>query len=298
MLYKSKTKKASAPSLLILFTLGVMLIVTPIQAQKKTAYSIFTGKGKKAGMEQMIRKASQCDVLFIGELHNNPIVHWLQYEMVESLHKTEALILGAEMFEADNQEPLDDYVEGKINAKALDSLARLWPNYKTDYAPLVNFARTNRLKFVATNVPRRYANLVFKKDFKSLDTLTVKEKSWIAPLPIAYDPDLPGYAGMKTMMGGSHPSETLPKAQALKDATMAHFIAVNFIPDHLFIHFNGAYHTDNREGIIWYLKRLLPDLRIMTITTVSQANPRKLERQNLNKADFILCTDEHMTTTY
>jgi uncharacterized iron-regulated protein len=279
-------------------TLVLLMMFSSVQAQKKTAYAIFTGKGKKTGIEQMIKKASRSDVIFFGELHNNAIAHWLQYEMVESLHKAKPLILGAEMFEADNQEALDKYLSGKIDAKGLDTMARLWPNYKTDYAPLVNFAKTNNLPFVATNVPRRYANLVFKKDFQALDTLSEKEKSWMAPLPIPYDPELPGYAGMKTMMGGSHPSETLPKAQALKDATMAHFIAARYVPGHLFIHFNGSYHSENYEGIIWYLQKLLPDARITTITTVSEINPLKPDPKNLGKADFIICTDENMTNTY
>ena len=43
-------------------------------------------------------------VLF-GELHNNPISHWLQLELTEDLHAARGadLVLGAEMFEADNQ---------------------------------------------------------------------------------------------------------------------------------------------------------------------------------------------------
>ena len=285
-------------AIVAVITLAFMLLCPPVQAQKKTAYAIFTGKGKKSSVEKMIKKVAESDVVFFGELHNNPVAHWLQYELVESLHQTRSLVLGAEMFEADNQEALNNYLSGKINAKALDTLARLWPNYKTDYAPLVNFAKAKGLRFVATNVPRRYANLVFKKDFQALDSLTEKGKSWIAPLPITYDPELPGYAGMKTMMGGSHPSETLPKAQALKDATMAHFIAAYYSPGKLFVHFNGAYHSENYEGIIWYLKRLLPELKMTTITTVSQANPLKLEKEQLNKADFVICTDENLTTTY
>lgn len=41
--------------------------------------------------------------------------------------------------------------------KAFDSLARLWVNYATDYAPLVELAKTLKFPFIATNVPRKYA---------------------------------------------------------------------------------------------------------------------------------------------
>lgn len=269
----------------------------PLQAQPKTAYCIFTAKGKKVSFEKMVRESAKYDIVLFGELHNNPISHWLQYELVESLHRVKPLILGAEMFETDNQGSLNDYLSGKINAKGLDSLARLWPNYKTDYAPLVNFARDNHLTFVASNIPRKYANLVFKKDFVALDSLSDREKGWIAPLPFPYDPTLPAYAGMKNMMG-QHSGETLPKAQAVKDATMAYFITKNFIPGHIFIHFNGAYHSEDHEGIVWYLHQYGKRLKCLTITTVSQANPRKLEGKYRGKADFIVSVDENMTTTY
>ncbi len=281
----------------ILLFIGVFIGILPLAGQEKQAYSLFRGNGKKISYLRMVRELSGSDVVLFGELHNNPISHWLQYELVESLGRERMLILGAEMFEADNQLPLDRYLAGEIDGIALDTLARLWPNYKTDYRPLVELAREKGLKFVATNIPRRYANLVFRKDFGALDSLTAGEKAWIAPLPIAYDPELPGYAGMKTMMDG-HAGETLPKAQAIKDATMAWFIARNVETGKMFLHFHGAYHSDHYEGILWYLKRELPGLKTITLSTVSQADPSKLEEQNRGRADFILCVDENMTTTY
>jgi hypothetical protein len=176
-------------------------------------------------------------VLF-GEFHNNPIAHWLQLTVTKELHAKRALVLGAEMFEQDNQAALHRYLNGEIDAKGLEKEARLWNNYKTDYAPLVNFAKTNKLNFVASNVPRRHASLVHKGGFTALDTLPASEKAWIAPLPIAYDAELPGYKKMLEMMGG-HGGENLPKAQAIKDATMAHFILRSWVPGKLFIHYHG-----------------------------------------------------------
>ena len=121
---------------------------------------------------------------------------------------------------------LNNYLAGKIDEKALDTLARLWNNFKTDYKPLVDFAKDNKLKFIATNIPRKFASQVFKGGFEVLEELSDEEKNWIAPLPIAYDATLPGYVKMKEMMGG-HGGDNLPKAQAIKDATMAYFILKN-----------------------------------------------------------------------
>lgn len=277
-------------NLLILFVLNV-------SAQSKPAYNLFTAKGKKINYGKMLRLAEKGDMLLFGELHNNPIAHWLQFEVTKDLHNSRELVLGAEMFESDNQQALTDYIEGRIDTKSLDTLARLWKNYNTDYAPLVNFARQNELKFIATNIPRRYANLVFRHDFAALDTLPANETRWIAPLPIEYDPELPGYKNMLTMMGGGR-GETFPKAQAIKDATMAHFILRNYKGGQFFIHYHGTYHTDNFEGILWYLKRERPDLRYVTVSTVEQSNVKKLEDVHKGKASIILVVDKNMTKTY
>jgi len=266
-------------------------------SQQKPAYVLYDAKGKKVSYTKMLKTLQGKDIVLFGEYHNNAIAHWLQLEVTKDLHAQRALVLGAEMFEADNQEALDRYLKGEIDAKGLDTLARLWNNYKTDYAPLVKFAKANKLPFAATNIPRRYASMVSRGGFEVLDTLSDKEKTWMAPLPMAYDPELPGYVNMMTMMG-DHANTNFPKAQACKDATMAHFILQYYRPGSLFLHFNGAYHSDNYEGILWYLKQKNPGLKYATITTVSQADVSKLLAENKGRADFIICVDEDMTTTY
>ena len=266
-------------------------------AQTKTPFVLYNSKGKKVSYKKMIRVLAQNDIVLFGEYHNNAIAHWLQLSVTKDLFEKRKLTLGAEMFEQDNQPQLNNYLQGKITAKGLDSSARLWKNYPTDYAPLVNFAKENNIPFTATNIPRKYASLVSKKGFTALDSLTAQEKSWIAPLPIAYDSELPGYKNMIAMMGG-HGGENLPKAQASKDATMAHFILTTKVPGSLFIHYNGSYHSENYEGIGWYLAKTNPLLKIRTITTVSQKNIHNLEAENLNKAHYIICVDSDMTNTY
>jgi len=281
----------------LLALLVLLVFFSVLHAQDKPAYQIYTAKGKSTKYQKMLRAAASADALFFGELHNNAIAHWLQLELTRDLGKTRQLTLGAEMFEADDQVHLSSYVRGNINAEEFDSLARLWPNYKTDYAPLVDYARDEGLNFVATNIPRRYANLVYRKGFESLDTLSEEEKNWIAPLPIHYDPELPSYKAMLTMMG-DHASPTMPMAQASKDATMAYFIAKNLRDGSLFMHYNGSYHSDDREGIIWYLLRQKPDLKIVSLTTVEQDDISRLDEEHLDKADFIIVVDADVTHTY
>ena len=104
------------------------------------------------------------------------------------------------MLEADNQDELDLYLIDSIDYKALDTLARLWPNHKTDYQPLVDFAKDHTIPFIATNIPRRFANRVYKHGFETLDSLNAEEKSWVAPLPFPFDPEIESYKNILSMM--------------------------------------------------------------------------------------------------
>ncbi len=265
----------------------------------KSAYIVFDVKGKKSSYEKMLQAASKADIVLFGELHDNPICHWLEAEVMKDLYtlKKDKLVLGAELIEADNQNGLDSFLKGLYDAKAFKSACRLWPNYKTDYQPLVDFAKENKLDFVATNIPRRYASLVHKRGFEALDSLSYREKLWMAPLPMAYDSSLSGYANILIATGG-HGGKNLPKAQACKDATMAHFIRTNWKQGKLFLHFNGTYHSNNFQGIMWYLKQSDPKLKIVTIASVEQKQLKQLDAENQKLADYIIVIPESMTKTY
>lgn len=284
--------------------ISLVLVAFVLMSMKgdNPAYMLFNSNGKNTNFKNLVKDAADADIIFFGEQHNNPIAHWLQLELTEELYsqKQENLVLGAEMFESDNQLILDEYLSGQIKTKNFEDEARLWNNYKTDYKPLVEFAKEKNLPFIATNIPRRYASLVNKKGFEGLDSLSNEAKKWIAPLPVNYDPEVNCYKSMIEMMGGmgGHVTENIPKAQAIKDATMAHFILENRSEGKTFLHYNGSYHSDDFEGIVWWLKQAKPDLNILTITTVEQDTISELSEESFGVADYIIAVPSDMTKTY
>ena len=291
-------------------TLKFVLLLTLFSAnllfaQQKKAYQLYSSTGVPIDYPQMLETVKGADFIFFGELHNNAISHWLQLEITRDLFenmKTD-LVLAAEMFESDNQIILDEYLGDIITKSKFEAECRLWPNYKNDYMPLVEFAKENKLAFVASNVPRRYASLVAKKGFEGLETVSTLGQAFFAPLPVEYDPDVACYKGMLSMggggmPGGGHVNHNLPKAQALKDATMAFFSLKEFVTGKQILHFNGSYHSQNHEGIIWYINKYQPGLDIKVIHTVTQADVHLLEDDNKGLGDFILVVDEDVTTTY
>lgn len=283
--------------------IACLLLLTSnfVYAQPK-AYTLFNHKGKNVTYNQMLKDLETADIVFFGELHNNPICHWLQLEVTRDLYaqESENLVLGAEMFESDDQLLMNEYCSGFISEKNFKKETKIWPNYNTDYSPLVNFAKENNLSFIATNVPRRYASVVFKNGLKSLENLPEYSKVFIAPLPIKEDYDLPCYKSMleMNMHGMAEDPKFYPQAQMIKDATMAYFIYGNWSEGELFLHFNGGYHSDNKEGIVWYLRQNNPNLKIITISTVEQKQVDKLNRDYLGVGDYIIAIPERMTKTY
>ncbi len=284
----------------VLFGLMVIFALTAFK-NDKPAYRFYSKNGKKVKFQKVVNAAKNADVLFIGELHNNPICHWMEFELTQSLYtaKDGNIILGAEMFESDNQLILNEYLDGEITKRNFEDEARLWPNYKTDYRPLISFAKKRKLQFIATDIPRRYASIVYKHGFGALDSLSAEAKSYMAPLPIPYNPNVKCYKDMLAEMASmGHNSPNLPKAQAIKDATMAYSIAGYAGNGKLFIHYNGSYHSDNFQGILWYLNKYKPGLKIVTIASVEQKNIDTLNKENIDKGNFILVVPKDMTKTY
>jgi uncharacterized iron-regulated protein len=278
----------------------LLCVILVAMTTDKPAYQIFDVRGKKTTYDKMLKDISQCEVVLFGEMHDSPISHWLELQLAKDLFKVKKqnLVLGAEMFEATDQSIIDAYMKGDITEDTLKKRVRLWKNYNTDYKPLVEFARNTNCKWVGTNIARKYAGLVYKGGFGKLDTLSAEEKKFIAPLPVEYDPELEQYKKMIEEADSGHNSPNLPKAQAIKDATMAYFIYQNLTDGKLFLHFNGTYHSDYFEGIMWYLKRKNADMRILTIATVEQSDITKLTPDNIMAADYIICVPDDMTKTY
>jgi uncharacterized iron-regulated protein len=289
----------------ILSLLFTILIFSFFKADKP-AYLLYDQDFKPISYEKMLKELAQADIVFFGELHDNSLNHWLELQVTKDLFeaKKEKLILGAEMFEADNQTVVNEYLKKIITAKQFETEAKVWQNYQTDYKPLLDFAQNNELKFVATNIPRRYASIVSKGGIEALSQLSEEAKKNIAPLPIDVDLTLPAYAemmkmgGMHGMGGSSMSAENITNAQVIKDATMASFILKNYQSGQTFLHYNGSYHSNNFEGIVWHLKKKNPKLKIVTINTIQAEDITKPAEKEKNSANFIFVIPDDMTKSY
>jgi uncharacterized iron-regulated protein len=272
----------------------------------RPAYRLFTATGQPADYDQMLSQLAQADVVLFGEQHNDVLTHWLELQVAKDLQKLKnpgQLVLGMEMFERDVQPLVAQYAAGTLADTAFERQARPWPNYATDYRPLLRFARENRVSVMGTNAPRPFAQAVARGSLTALDKLPASDRALLAPLPLKVDYELPGYKNMAAMFGGDSKTHgggarNIIQAQALKDATMAHFIQAGRQAGQTLLHLNGSYHSDHHDGIVAYLRQYAPKLRVLTLSVVSQGQLQTLEKDNLSVADYVVVVPEDMSKSY
>lgn len=280
--------------------LTAFFLLSNLLIAQTQAFKVYNSDGNEVRFESMVQIAGQHEVVFFGELHNNSIAHWLQLQILKQLHQNgKEMILAGEFFERDDQLNIEEWFAGKITDKNFETESKLWNNYLLDYKPLMLYAKKNKIPFIGSNIPRKYASLVSRQGLSALDSLSEEAKKYIAKLPIEVDKTLPGYVGMKDMMHGSGMNvDFMVEAQAVKDATMAFSLFDQLGKGKLILHINGSYHSNNYEGILWYLKKHNPDTKVLTINTVEQENIHILEEKTKGSADFIIVLPSDSPKSY
>lgn len=262
-------------------------------------FKIFNKSGRSSTWKKLVKRARNTQVVFFGEYHDDPVIHYLQLRLMKELiGSDDRLALGLEMIEWQDAEILNSYMSGNIDFNTfLNTSTSGWINFKTDYKPLVDLAIAHGLHVFASNVPRYLASAVYKGGFDVLDTVGTDLLSLLPPLPIPYNADLPGYKNMLKIAHG-HGGANLPKAQALRDAAMAWSVIRHLDKGYKILHLNGTYHTNHFEGIIWYLNQFKEGINYVTIAMVRQTGVSKLQKEYIGLADFIIAVPEDMIRTH
>lgn len=266
------------------------------------AYQFFSPSGEKISFSAAIDLMAEHEVVLFGEHHDHAMIHWLQLKTAQALSEKKPLVMGGEIFETDNQLLLDEYIAGLVNDKRFEAEVKLWPNYVTDYKPLLQFARERGYPFIGTNVPRRYAALVSQQGLDTLSRLSPEAQALLPALPIAFSMETPGYPEMMEMMRGggmgqNFDPENFVKAQAIKDATMASRILESSKAKSIFLHINGDYHSADFGGIYWYMKKAQKNLKICTVKIVT-ADEFNFQSEWEGSGSLILLVPEDFTRTH
>ena len=152
--------------LLPLFTLPLLLAACATTAPVNDAgtlyhYQLKATQGNDLTLEQALARVADADIVLVGELHTHPAVHLLQARMLAGLAADgRPLVLSMEQFSRADQPVLDAYLAGRIGEAALIRDGNAWPNYQSDYRPLVEFAKAHHLPVIAANAPKPLVSCV------------------------------------------------------------------------------------------------------------------------------------------
>lgn len=264
-------------------------------------FRVFDSKGNPANLDAVISSASTNEVIFLGELHDDAVGHAIQFEIFKRVVETQTperkVALSLEMFERDVQIVIDEYLANLIREDHFLLSSRPWGNYKTDYRPLVELAKSKRLPVIAANAPRRYINMVSRNGRDALKGLTKDAKKWLPELP--YGEASRAYAAkFKALMGPSAEArmgiDNILSSQSLWDASMAdsvaRFVKKNKKP--LVVHLNGGFHTEGRLGTVEHFLKYRPEGKAVVVTMryeddFKTFNPSK----HTGLGDFVVLTD-------
>ena len=235
--------------------------------------------GKNLTAAQLASKLQKYDVVFFGEYHDQSEIHQYELELLEAMYKAKGakLALSMEMFEVDNQSKLNNFLADTLSEENFLAASRPWPNYRTDYAPLVNFAKEKKMPVIAANVPRFLAAHVAKNN-ASTEGVEAQYQQWLPKH--TYAPE----GAYKDKFYAQMSSPTAPMkmppqrlaavyaAQCLKDDKMAESIAA-FADAHQnmqILHINGCFHSDAHLGTAQKLEALRPELKVAVITPLER----------------------------
>jgi uncharacterized iron-regulated protein len=256
--------------------------------------------------EAMLADLARADVVFVGEQHGDRHTHRLEVAILAGLLRRGAdVTVSLEMFERDAQAALDKYLRGERSEEEFLAESRPWPRYATDYRPLVEMARAHEWPVLASNVPRRLAQLVAKDGRDAIDALPEADRALIAR-DLECPEDAYYTRFVETM--GSHPvageDQEATEArmlryywsQCIKDETMAESIAaaVEGAGERRgpVVHYNGAFHSDFGLGAADRVRRRLPDRRVVVLSILPVADLDALapEADDLKRADYLIYT--------
>ncbi len=254
--------------------------VPPASLQTLYDYQLSSDRQDPLTLEQAIARVTDADIILVGELHTHPAIHLLQSRLLAGLNDSAAqtgrqLTLSMEQFSRADQATLDAYLAGRIGETALIREGHAWPNYQSDYRPLVEFAKTHRLPVIAANAPKPLVSCVDQEGPEWLDKLPANRRSQLAR-ELTLGNDTYRQKFMASMHHGDADSNARRfAAQTSWDDTMAESM-VDYLASHpgrQIMHIAGNFHVEGGLGLASRIASRNPALKVALIVPQTGDTP-------------------------
>ena len=229
-------------------------------------------------LTQAVERVADADIVLVGELHTHSAVHLLQARLLAGLANTSradgrGLALSMEQFSRADQPVLDAYLAGRIGEAALIRDGNAWPNYQSDYRPLVEFARQQHLPVIAANAPKPLVSCVGQEGPAWLDKLPAHRRSQLArELTLTDDPYRQKFMA-SLHHGDADDNARRFAAQTSWDDTMAESM-VDYLRSHpgqRIMHIAGNFHVEGGLGLASRIASRNPALKVALVVPETEA---------------------------
>lgn len=261
--------------------------ITAVQNQQVHTfydYQLTTPTGQILSISALPERITDADVILIGEWHTHSAIHRFQTDLLKQLNTQKANItLSMEQFSRDSQPVLNQYLAGEIGEQPFTKQANAWPNYESDYRPLIEYAKSNQLDVIAANAPKAIVQCIGRVGLEYLETLPVQQRRDIAETVDNSASEYKEKFMASLHHGTPEQTEKQYSAQISWDETMAesitHYLAQN--PDKQVMHIAGKFHTEGGLGTATSILNRNSALNIVVITPVTQLQPNSSDYQLL-----------------
>ncbi|ELB2784187.1 MULTISPECIES: ChaN family lipoprotein [Vibrio] len=232
-------------------------------------YQLYTPSGEHIALSKLPIELQQADVILIGEWHTHAGVHRFQTDMLKQLTSyNRSLALSMEQFTRDKQPVVDAYLRGEIGEQYLMKQANAWPNYESDYRPLVEFAKQKNLPVIAANAPKSIVRCIGRQGLDYINKLDDDQRMFIAQA--INTGSSPYKEKFMASMHHGKPEQTEKQfaAQVTWDETMAESI-VSYLDDNpgvQIVHVAGKFHTEQGLGTAASILSRNPSLKVIVIS--------------------------------
>ena len=169
---------------------AILLYAFPVYAQTPSSVtqpnprvSVSSPLKQSEDPQRVLQQLAIADVIYLGETHDRADDHRAQLEIIRSLYRLRPnLAIAMEMFQRPYQSVLDRYLVGAITEAQLKELSQYQTRWGFEweyYAPILRFAKENRLRVIALNTPTEVTRKVSRE---GLESLTVADRRFIPPI--------------------------------------------------------------------------------------------------------------------
>ncbi|OEF25152.1 ChaN family lipoprotein [Vibrio rumoiensis] len=247
-------------------------------------YQLFSLSNHKIDIETFVQQTNKVDVILVGEWHTHAGVHLFQTQLLKALiPQSRGVALSMEQFSRDKQNVVDDYLNNEIGEQTLITDGNAWPNYESDYRPLVELAKSNQIDIIAANAPKTTVKCIAKQGLTYLDNLSQDQRRYVATSINTKDSPYKDKFMASMHHGTSAQNERQYAAQATWDETMAESIVLYLqqYPNKQIMHIAGKFHTEEGLGTAAAILRRNPHLSIAIITPTEKIMPNSTDYQLL-----------------